>query len=171
MGKCDVMWVTEWLIEWSASQERRSVACHTSEFPRREPEITTIVGSLPIIQTMIWLPPARKLRGSTATRATSVNRLSIQHVGWSDWEKVGDDERESQRYGIGLSIINNPTSVSIVRFLPIPESGGGHEGENDRLSVPKSPVDWPLSRVIHRPSVTLAELLRWELDARSWRIW
>lgn len=49
MGKCDVMRVTEWLIEWGASQERRSVACHTSEFPQREREITTIVGRVPII--------------------------------------------------------------------------------------------------------------------------
>lgn len=49
MGKCDVMRVTEWLIEWGASQERRSVACHTSEFARRERKITTIVGCVPII--------------------------------------------------------------------------------------------------------------------------
>jgi len=49
MGKCDVMRVTEWLIEWGASQERRSVACHTSEFAQREREITTIVGRVPII--------------------------------------------------------------------------------------------------------------------------
>lgn len=47
------------------------------------------------------------------------------------------------------SIINNPSIVSIVGFLyRYPESEGGeHAGENDRLSISKSPVDWLLSRV------------------------
>lgn len=72
MGKCDAMRVTEWLIEWAASQERRSVACHTSEFPNWEPEITRIVGSLPIISGRDMI--ARHGIGSQAWISRAPNR-------------------------------------------------------------------------------------------------
>lgn len=124
MGKCDAMRVTEWLIEWGASQERRSVACHTSEFPNWEPEITRIVGSLPIIRSRYDCAAA-----VNRNRATSDPIVSCMTVA----------DRPSS------SIINNPSIVSIVS-LPIPRIRE-HVGENDRLSISKSPVDWLLSRV------------------------
>jgi len=84
MGKCDVMRVTEWLIEWGASQERRSVACHTSEFAQREREITTIVGSCANYPRAIWLPAREIMRPNDAESwpIHAQNRITRQFIGF-----------------------------------------------------------------------------------------
>lgn len=146
--RCDA---SNWVVNWMscASQERRSVACHTSEFPNWEPEITRIVGSLPIISG----------RDMIARHVESVHKRESRAPPIVPCMTVAD--RPSS------SIINNPSIVSIVGFLyryPESESAQGKTIVCQFLKVPSIGC-WAVSREM-RSSVSFCSrvIVRVEID-------